>query len=151
VSEKTQNGDFLSRINTAIRRTDEAYDLAAKRVGLSSSSFDILYTLRSIGEGCSQKDLSEASYTGKQTINSAIHRLQRDGILRLESGFGRTTLVFLTDKGKQLVKERIDPVIQAEEYAAQALPLRDQDALVQAFEDYADTICKALGNVNSVK
>lgn len=147
MSDTIANGDFLTRINAAIRRTDEAYDIAAKHVGLSSSSFDILYTLRSIGEGCSQKDLAEASCTGKQTINSAIHRLEREGMLRLEAGFGRTTLVYLTVKGKQTVKERIDPVIRAEERAAQELPQQGQDALVKAFEDYADAICGSLEQI----
>lgn len=148
-STATTNGtDFLARINAAIRKTDEAYDIAAKKVGLSQSSFDILYTLRSIGEGCSQKDLSQASCTGKQTINSAIHRLQRNGILRLESGFGRTTLVYLTDKGKKMVRTRIDPVISAETAAAKSLPAQDQDALAKAFEDYAQTICAHLDHVH---
>ena len=62
-----------------VKAIDEAYDRTAKRCHLSPSSFDILYTLFAYGDGCTQKELYERCYDGKQTVNSAVHKMQRDG------------------------------------------------------------------------
>ena len=45
----------------------------------------------------------------KQTINSSVRNLEKKGILYLEKGTGRDKKIFLTEKGRQLVKEKIRP------------------------------------------
>ena len=76
-----------------VKAIDEAYDRTAKRCHLSPSSFDILYTLFAYGDGCTQKELCERCYDGKQTVNSAVHKMQRDGLLQISAGTGRNTLM----------------------------------------------------------
>lgn len=50
-----------------------------------------------------------------QTINSAIRRLEKDGIVCLEQGKGRNTVFCLTEKGKKFVAEKIDSLYEAED------------------------------------
>ena len=50
----------------------------------------------------------------KSTVNSAIRKLQRDGILYLMPGEGRNTLVYATEKGEELIRNTIEKVIRIE-------------------------------------
>ena len=69
------------RLNNLEKDIDSIFTRAAVHVGLSDSAFDILYALEAYGDGCSQKDLCERCWMGKQTINSSIKRLCEQGIL----------------------------------------------------------------------
>lgn len=49
----------------------------------------------------------------KQTVNSSMRNLERQGYLYLEQS-GRDKHIRLTDKGKQFVEEKIRPVVDME-------------------------------------
>ena len=83
------------RLNNLEKDIDSIFTRAAVHVGLSDSAFDILYALEAYGGGCSQKDLCERCWMGKQTINSSIKRLCEQGILEKTAGPGRTTTISL--------------------------------------------------------
>lgn len=132
------------RIDIAMKRTDDAYNRAAKVLGLSPSALDILYALYVEGEGCTQTQLCAMSYSNKQTVNSSIHKLERDGIVRLEAGIGRSTLVYLTDQGKELAREKIGPVVAAETASIEALTPQEREATARAIERYVDVLVEKL-------
>lgn len=95
------------RLNNLEKDIDSIFTRAAVHVGLSDSAFDILYALEAYGDGCSQKDLCERCWMGKQTINSSIKRLCEQGILEKTAGPGRTTTISLTATGRALVAEKV--------------------------------------------
>lgn len=136
------------RIDRAMKSTDDAYVRVARKLGLSESAFDILYALAIDGEGCTQAHLCEISYSNKQTVNSSIHKLEREGIVRLEPGIGRSTLVFLTDAGRRLVEEKIKPVVDAELAALEAVPPVQRTALLDALERYTEALT---GNLDAIE
>lgn len=120
---------FQAEINGVFNEFDRLYSLAASNMGLSDSAFDILYALSAYGDGCTQKELCERCWTGKQTLNSSIKRLANRGIVSLKPGHGRETLVMLTHKGRALIEEKIDQFIQVEAQAFNVLDKSEQDAL----------------------
>ncbi|SDM39576.1 MarR family winged helix-turn-helix transcriptional regulator [Actinomyces ruminicola] len=139
--------DLLSlqkTINAASKRIEEAYHRAARAAGLSDSAFDILYALHVAGEGCSQRQLCELCFTRKQTVNSAIKRLQQNGTVRVEAGPGRATHIFLTAQGRKLVNNRVIPIIDAETTALNSLSPQQRTALSAGLPRYADALVKAL-------
>ena len=79
-----------------VKAIDEAYDRTAKRCHLSPSSFDILYTLFAYGDGCTQKELCERCYDGKQTVNQYVASVAKENnakiavksFVRFETGEG---------------------------------------------------------------
>lgn len=139
--------ELQQAINAMIKRADDAYHRAARRAGLSDAAFDILYALHAAGEGCSQSRLCELCFSRKQTINSAIKRLQEDGTVRLESGPGRSTHVYLTERGRELVAERINPVIDAELDALEAVPATQRAALAAALTTYTSALVRSLNAI----
>ena len=113
---------LLRQVNSLWREVDWIYTSVCSSMGLSESSFDILYTLYSMGEGCLQRDICNQMFSGKQTINSSIHKLVAQGYLELQRApRGRGTRVYLTDAGHELVERCIEPVAQAELGALMAL------------------------------
>ena len=91
-----------------------AYHEAALRLHLSDSEMDILYVICSHEPGCYQKVLYQENGVTKSTVNSAVKKLEQEGILCLKPGEGRNTCVFLTEKGQQLAESTVYKVIQME-------------------------------------
>lgn len=136
------------RIDIAMKRTDDAYNRAARALGISSSALDILYALYVEGEGRTQTQLCSMSYSNKQTVNSSIHKLERDGIVRLEPGIGRSTLVYLTEQGKELAREKIGPVVAAEMESIEALTPQEREATARTIERYVGVLVAKLDAID---
>ena len=86
----------LKEFNEAFGKINEAYHEAAVKLGLSDTEMEIFYIFYIYGSGCRQSVLYKESGLTKSTVNSAIRKLQRDGILYLMPGEGRNTLVYAT-------------------------------------------------------
>ena len=97
MDEASASRAAYERVNRILRRFDRAYSSAATQVGLSDSALDVLWALYDAGEGCLQRDICAFSCLGKQTVNSSVHKLVKEGMLRLEPAqAGRGMRVFLT-------------------------------------------------------
>ncbi len=133
-----------------VKAIDEAYDRTAKRCHLSPSSFDILHTLFAYGDGCTQKELCERCYDGKQTVNSAVHKTQRDGLLQISAGTGRNTHVHLTDAGRAYAARAIAPVLDAERTAIESLGPDEREFLSRVMGTYTRRLVHALDGIESI-
>lgn len=102
----------MKRFNLLQSEIDTAYHEAALRLGMSDSTMLVLYTLCSYGGECMLGDLTSGA--SKQTINSALRKLESEGIVYLEVFEGRKKKVYLTEKGRQLAKETVLWVIETE-------------------------------------
>ena len=69
------------------------YHEAAVKMGVSDSVQNILYVLCEKENRCLQSEISKLTGISRQTINSAIRKLEKDGIITLEPGKGRNTVV----------------------------------------------------------
>ena len=104
----------LQKLNRLYREWDGLYHAMALRAGLSDSAFVIFYALAELGEGCRQKEIAEQYSLSRQTISSSIRRLEKERYLYLKPGKRRDMHIYLTDAGRQIVKEKIAPVIALE-------------------------------------
>ena len=95
----------LNRFNYLIAETNAAYHEASLRLGLSDSAMQILYTVCNYGEECLLSDIIRLSGISKQTANSALRKLEQDGIVYLEAVNGKMKKVCLTSKGKVLAEK----------------------------------------------
>ena len=98
------------------REQNQLYRDVAASFGISESAFSILYAIFLAGEkGISQRDICVQMCIGKQTVNSSIHKLEREGVVVLKSGPGRRGLLaHLTPVGLELAERTIVPMIEAE-------------------------------------
>lgn len=150
-SDLTQKGDAivnaqpnrtLKAFNRIIRETDALYHTLSVRSGFSDSAFSILYTICELGDGCLQKDVCEMFAVSKQTINSAMRKLEQDGVLTLSNGRGRDRHIHLTEKGQMLVQDKILPVIAAENAVFDNMPEHDREELLRLTAAYLTLLRK---------
>ena len=107
-------GIEMKRYNYLTTEIDAAYHDAALKLGLNDSSMLILYTICNNGEECLLNDITRLSGISKQTVNSALRKLEGEDVVYLENFNGRMKKVCLTDKGKNLVKNTVLRVVKIE-------------------------------------
>lgn len=90
------------------------YHEAAVKMGISDSVQNILYVICEKGDSCLQSEISKLTGISRQTINSAIRKLEKEGIVNITQGMGRNTVVSLTEKGKKFAHEKVEPLFDIE-------------------------------------
>ena len=86
---KQKAGERLSEYNSIMKETDEIYREAAKAIGLSDCAFWILYVLREDCGAVTQSQICRTLYQAKQTVNSALKKMQQSGYIELCSSGDR--------------------------------------------------------------
>ncbi len=102
----------MKHFNLLLSEIDAAYHDAALRLGLSDSAMLILYTICWCDGECLLSDITSGA--SKQTINSALRKLEADNIVCLEAFGGRKKKVRLTEEGNQFVKDTVFRLIEVE-------------------------------------
>ncbi len=137
----------LKELNRLFTANASIQHQLAQSAGMPDATFQLLYALADLDGICCQSDLCIVTTLPKQTVHSAVRQLQEEGCLTLEQGVGRRRMVNLTEKGRQLVEERIVPAVQAEEAALSALSRAEQRLLISLLGRYNDKLQQEAENV----
>lgn len=101
----------FNHINTEI---NAAYHDVALRLGLTDSAMLVIYTVCNNGGECTLEDIRKLSGMSKQTINSAIRKLEADGTVTLVPLGARKKKVCLTDNGTAFAEKTVMKIIKIE-------------------------------------
>ena len=93
-----------------------------------------------LGDGCLQKDIAKIYYISKQTVNSSISNLKKNGYVCLRPGKGRDMHICLTPRGEELSREKIVPVIEAENSTFAAMTQKESRELIRLTRKYASLL-----------
>lgn len=104
--------ESTKRISYLTGEIDAAYHEAARRLGLSDSAMSILYTICLNGDNCPLSDIVSLSGISKQTINSALRKLEEASVV--ETRGGKKKQVYLTEAGKALAQNSVRRVLNIE-------------------------------------
>ena len=102
------------RYNRILSEIDAVYHEIALKQGFSDSIMSILYIIADNDGTCLISELVKQSGLNKQTINSALRKLEEESILYLEAVGGRSKRIVLTEKGTSVVHNTVDRVIAVE-------------------------------------
>lgn len=142
------SGNPVTRLNYLNSEIDCLYHEIAVKLGLSDSAFIVLYILHDFGGECLLGDILRLSGTSKQTVNSALRKLEAKGALTVKPFQGKRKSVRLTEQGKALVESSIVPVIQMENEIWSSWTEQEQRLYLQLTERYLTALrekSKALG------
>lgn len=130
----------LFALNEAWKENANIYRQMAKQMNLTDMAMWALYTLRVEPGEMTQSRMSEFLHEPKQTINSALKKMEADGLITLQSGSNRRTkTIQLTAAGEALARETADRVAETE-----------QQALAQFSEEEADQLFSLLRRLNAL-
>lgn len=104
----------LRRINHLHWEIDAAYHEMSMKLGMSDSVMKIVYTICDNGDSCLLQDICRRSGLSKQTVNSAIRKLETEGIVYLETVGAKNKNVLLTDDGMRFVEQTAVRMIKVE-------------------------------------
>ena len=139
----------LRRFSRLVGETDAAYHEIAQRLGLSDSAFQILYTLYDEGGACPLRDICAYSGLTKQTVNSALRKLERENRVRTESSDARHKTVALTPEGAALAERTVAQVIAIENDILGSWPEHELERYLQLTEDYLVALRERAGEVRA--
>lgn len=125
----------LGRYNQLCRGYDDIYRQAALEAGISFVPYYILLMLCSSDTPQTQSDIQKNSFYPKQTVNSAVLRLQKLGYLTLQPQ-GRRKILALTDAGAEFCQRKVFPVLNAEQESFMELSPAEQEQLLLTAEKH---------------
>lgn len=139
--EENHAWQILAQYNSIFKESDQIYRTAAKSFGLSDCAFWILYSLREASTPLTQSDICNQIYLPKQTVNSALKKLEADGIIVMEEMTDRSSKrLALTQKGQTLAARTADRVLAAEHDAFLGLSAQEQEEFIRLFRKYTDIL-----------
>lgn len=128
----------LHRINYLGAEMDALYHQVSRKLGISDSVMRALYTIYDNGGTCLLSDIYKQSGISKQTVNSAMRKLESDAILYLEPEKGRGKRVRLTEKGERYVEKTVARLYAAECEVFSGWPEEEIDTYIRFMEKFND-------------
>ena len=141
--------EYLAEINRIYKESNEIYRTAAKTLGLSDCAFWVLYFLRTAETKLTQSALCTHLYEPKQTVHSALKKLEGEGYICFQQGSDRRSkYVSLTERGKLLAENTVDQVIRAELAALCEMKDEDKKVFVSLFVKYTENVKQSMKSLN---
>ena len=128
---------------------DSAYEEYAKAHGLNYLSLMVLEEIYELGNGCTQKRISDDTHYPKQSINLVIKAFLADGIVALKElpENRKNKGISLTTKGQQLCEKVVVPLLRQEETAVEKIGTAERQQLIRLLELYSEAYCEQLSEI----
>ncbi len=133
-----------ARFNHVNKEIIDIYHDVSTCFQMSHSMFEIFYSIFELGEGCRQKDICNVCFLSKQTVHSAIRKMEEEGYLTLVSGKGREKQIYLTEKGQHFTEENLMPIIQSENDTFYHMEEEKRQVLLKYLEEYTSELKKTM-------
>ena len=145
---KTNICSRIHRINYLNAELDALYHHASLKLGLTDSASIVLYTIYDNGEDCLLSDIYKQSGVSKQTVNSALKKLEQEGLLELRPmSDKRSKRVHLTVRGRHLASQTVDLVLEAEYDSIGELSAKEQSNLLYLYKKYTRLLAFHMGKL----
>ncbi len=128
--------------NRIFKEQDYFYYQAAAKANLSEAAFWILFGICDSEKSWTQSEICREFYYSKQTVNSAVKRLEKMGFIRLmaDRGNGNRKILVLTETGKAYCQAEIVPLIEAEQDAFVSFTDEEVEILLSLMQRQLDAL-----------
>lgn len=132
----------LAEYNQLYKEMDEIYHLYAKKHGVSDTTLWLMYSLYLNDAENTQSEICSAWHYPPQTINSALKRMEKQGLILLDAvpGNQKNKLIKLSEKGREMIEKAIAPLVEAEQKAFQGLKPKEKAALFALTRKYTQLL-----------
>lgn len=126
-----------------------AYELYARKHGLTAKELFVLDLIWFTPKGCLQSEICERLSATKQTVSAIIKKFLKQGYVKLTESEAdrRNKIIRLTSEGKKYVKKIIPPAANAEIDAMGELSGEDIAELVRLTELFSEYMRKSFGAI----
>lgn len=127
----------LKEFNSLYKEWGEIYHKISAKLGLSDSEFLIFYALVELNLD-RQKDIADYFCISKQTINSAVKKLVKVGMVELKVAKGGDMQIVFTETGTKFAQEKIIPIVNIEKSALAEFGQKDSQELLRLTRKHLD-------------
>ncbi len=147
-----------SELTQLYKQEDDLYHRYGVHVGLSDPAVWVLYGLYEDTERIiTQNDLVSTWSYPKQTINYTVGTLVKNGWVELKQlpGSGNSKAILLTEDGMRICRERMLPLMRAEEQSLGRMSTEERTQLLNLMKKhisfFEEEIGKIMGEKNESK
>lgn len=140
--QKLSDFPDLCRYNHLVEEIDHLYHTIATRLGVSDSVLMLLYIVKESGGSCLLRTVYESTGIPKQTLNSALRRMEADEILTLSSAGGRAKKIFLTASGAAFADRTAGRLMAAENAVFAAWKSEDVERYLSLTERFLSDLSR---------
>lgn len=137
----------LRQYNNLYTEITAVYHEITTKMGLTDSAATILYNICTFGDSYPLGEICRRSGISKQTANSAIRKLEQEGIVYLEAIDGKSKKVCLTEKGKHLAEETILKMMKAEDSIYSSWSEEDLEKYLELTERFLISLREKAGQI----
>ena len=130
----------LRILNETINRKMGLPKEIVRTPSLAAGDLVVLYALLTEDRALTQSEIARFLFRPRQTINSSLQRMQQQGLLELQADKGRKKKILLTEKGREITRQYVDPVFQLELRALSRLSRREQEQFSGLLIKFGDAI-----------
>ena len=128
--------NIRQRLNKNYNELNGLYHDISMKLGLSDSESMVMYMLYDIQEPLTQSDIVKATGLSKQTLNSAIRKLEKEGIIILEKLNEKSKKIVMTDKGQVLIEQKMKPLVDMEDRVLASWTEEDRRKYLELIEKF---------------
>ena len=134
--------------NSMLKEWDDIYHQAAQRCGLSNAAYWLLYTLCDEEQELSQNDFCKQWFLSKQTVNSAIAALKKEGYITLDTvSHSRRKIIRLTKEGEAFCQEKVKPFLDADRASLSELSPKERSLMLSLMQKQLSLLKKGVQNL----
>lgn len=130
----------VKRYNYLVSEIEAVYHEAAKRFGMSDSVMMVLYVLSSSEGACLLSALPYLTGISKQTLHSALRKLEGDGMVQTTTLGARKKVLSLTKDGEALCAQTVARLIEAENEIFDAWTTEERQQYLALTQRYLENI-----------
>ena len=132
----------LQILNRLYKESDHIYSSLASKLGMTDTTFWVLYAIAHSGEPLAQNDLCSDFFFPVQTIHSAINNLRGDGLVELQviPGTRNRKAILLTEKGKSFVANTINKADEVEKNAFLSFNEEEREQYLSLFRRHIECL-----------
>lgn len=140
---------YRSKFNGLYKECEDIYRCSARFLGISVCAMWVLSVLSEQEIPPTQRQLCEQLSQPKQTINSTITSLEKQGFVRLlpVSGNRKEKQVVLTEEGKQYTDQKVKPFINVEQEIFIEMGEKDSEEYLKLMQKYITIYRKRVEDV----
>ena len=130
----------LQVLNRLYKESDHIYSRLASKLGMTDTTFWVLYAIAHSEEPMTQNDLCSDFFFPVQTIHSAINNLRRDGLVELQviPGTRNRKAILLTEKGQVFAANTINKADEIEKNAFLCFSEEERELYLSLFRRHID-------------
>jgi len=120
------------------------YSRVASAFGLTTCEMWIYYFLMIEANGITQRDICSQMSFKKQTVNSAVSKLVKNGMLTLSTtdGNSKNKILMLTPEGREFAQLTVNQLLEAELKAAKKFGSKKLSSFCKLRDEYYGTLLK---------